>query len=365
MRNRTAESAVRRGAAPPDTMDRCRLYRRFDLFSCDLEQVHVRRLFSRGLRLEVVAGLGMALAVPALAFGAENARGVATQTTMTAQTTDLGGHTRATVNIEVIGEDGLPASGAVSINDHGKPLAGVALNAEGRATTTLELVAGEHNLKAVYQGDASHLVSTSAGSGLQALAATTPDFSVSIAPATLSLKQGQSGSLTALVTPINPSSLPAPIFVTLSCSGLPDQTKCTFTPENVQITSTSTTAIASSMVLATQAASLSTKVGPAPGFTANSVAWAVLLPGGLGLAGLAFGARRRRWLSRIALLTLVGFVTMLGATACAPLYNYRNHGPSQNLPTPTGTFNVTIAAQSSNGVSATTHYATMALTVTK
>jgi hypothetical protein len=321
-------------------------------------------LFGRGLRLEVVAGLGIALAVPALALGADSVRGVATQTTMTAQTSDQGGHTRATVNLEVIGENGLPGSGAVSINDHGKPLAGVALDAQGRAKTTLELPAGDHSLTAVYQGDANHLVSTSAVSSLQAMAASTPDFSVSVAPATLSLKQGQSGSVSALVTPVNPGSLPAPIFVTLSCSGLPDQTKCTFTPENVQITPASSGVIISSMVIATQAASLA-KAEPARIVHANSVAWAILLPGGLGLAGLAFGARRRRWLSRVALIALVGFVTMLSATACAPLYNYRNHGPTQNLPTPTGTFNVTIAAQSSNGVSATTHLATMALTVTQ
>jgi hypothetical protein len=331
----------------------------------DLEQVHVRRLFGRGLRLEVVAGLGIALAVPALALGADNARGVATQTTMTAQTSDLGGHTRATVSIEVIGEDGLPGSGAASIDDHGRPVAGVALDAQGHAKTTLELPAGDHSLKAVYQGDANHLASTSGISSLQAMAASTPDFSVSVAPATLSLKQGQSGAVATLVTPVNPASLPAPIFVTLSCSGLPDQTKCTFTPENVQITPTSSGVITSSMVIATQAASLSSRVEPTSSAKSNRLAWAVLLPGGLGFAGLAFGARRRRWLSRVALMGLVGLVTVIGATGCAPLYNYRNHGPTQNLPTPTGTFNVTIAAQSSNGVSATTHFATMALTVTK
>lgn len=337
---------------------------RFAIFFSNLEQVHVRRLFGRGLRLEVVAGLGVALAVPALAFGAENARGVATQTTMTAQTSDRGGNTRAIVSLGVTGEDGLPATGAVSINDHGKPLAGVALDAHGRATATVELTAGAHSLKAVYQGDAAHAVSTSVVSEVQGMATSIPDFGVAVAPATLSLKQGQSGSLTAVVTPVNPASLPAPIFVTLSCTGLPDQTKCSFTPSSVEILPSSSAAITSSMVIATQAQSLA-KASPAPGAFSRPMALAVLLPGGLGLAGLAFGARRRRWLSRVVLLTLVGFVTMLGATACNPLYNYENHGPSPNLPTPTGTFNVTIAAQSSNGVSATTHFASMALTVTK
>jgi hypothetical protein len=93
------------------------------------------------------------------------------------------------------------------------------------------------------------------------------------------------------------------------------------------------------------------------------VAWAVLLPGTLGLAGLAFSARRRRWLSRLALIALIGFVSILGATACAPRYNYYNHGPPYNLPTPTGSYTLQITAQSSNGIAATTHTTQFALTV--
>ena len=63
------------------------------------------------------------------------------------------------------------------------------------------------------------------------------------------------------------------------------------------------------------------------------------------------------------MLGLVGIVAMLGMTACSPLYTYRNHGPSPNLPTPTGTFTLLVTAQSSNGITATTHSTTLALTV--
>jgi hypothetical protein len=73
--------------------------------------------------------------------------------------------------------------------------------------------------------------------------------------------------------------------------------------------------------------------------------------------------RRRRFLSRLALVSLVALVSVLGTTACSPLYNYFNHGPTHNLPTPAGTYTVTITAQSSNGVTATTHSTTVALTV--
>ncbi len=199
---------------------------------------------------------------------------------------------------------------------------------------------------------------------MHAVSGTTPDFSVSIAPATLSLKQGQSGSATVSITPINAASLTAPMFVTISCSGLPDQSACSFTPENIEIPVGATAAINSSVVVATQATSLA-KAEPNLKRGAQPVALAFLLPGALVLGGIAFGARRRRFLSRMVLLGLVAFVSVLGTVACAPLYNYRNHGPPNNLPTPAGTYSVKIAAQSSNGVTATTRYTTLALTVTQ
>jgi hypothetical protein len=166
------------------------------------------------------------------------------------------------------------------------------------------------------------------------------------------------------VTPINAASLTAPMFVTISCSGLPDQSDCTFTPENIEIPVGAAAAINSSLVLATQATSLA-KAEPGQTRGTQPVFLALLLPGALILGGFAFGARRNRFLSRLVLLALVAFVSILGTVACAPLYNYNNHGPPKNLPTPAGSYNVTIAAQSSNGVTANTHTTTVVMTVTK
>jgi hypothetical protein len=329
-----------------------------------LEQVHVTSLFSRGLRLGLVAGLGIALAMPALAMAAESSNSLATQTRLIAEAHDQGGRTQAILAITVTGEDGLPASGAVVISDQGKSLAGVGLDARGQATATLTLVPGDHSISAVYEGDATHKVSASTDYAVHALVGAAPDFSVSVAPGSLSLKQGQSGSVVASVTPVNAGSLTAPMFVTMSCSGLPDQSACTFTPENIEVLPNATAAIPSTMVIATQSASLAKAVPEArPG--ANPVAWAILLPGTLGLAGLAFSLRCRRLFSRIVLLALVGIVTVLGATACAPLYKYRNHGPPTNRPTPVGTYNLTVTAQSSNGITANTRTTTLVLTVTQ
>jgi hypothetical protein len=327
-------------------------------FSSDSEQVHVIRMFSLW-----VAAVCAALAVPALAAPGTIAQ-KATQTTLQVDTRDVNGRTEASVSIAVEGDDGLPATGSVAIYDKGKPVAGLALDPQGKAASTLTLPGGAHSLRAVYPGDAAHAVSNSSTTPVNAIAGTTPDFSVSVAPGTLSLKQGQSGSAVVSIAPINAASLTGPMFVTISCSGIPDQTTCTFTPESIEIPVGATAAIKSSMVLATQAASL-TRSEPLVYRSAHPIALAVLFPGVVALGGLAFGIRRRRFLSRLVLIALVGLVTELGTTACSPLYNYYNHGPPQNRPTPPGTYNVIITAQSSNGVTATSHPTTLALTVTQ
>lgn len=330
----------------------------------------MRSLKGRGWRLELVAALGIALALPALAFPAPNSgttvgrgsQSLSTETTLNTQIRDLGGSTKATLAITVAGEDGVPATGPVVIEDAGKPLAGVALDATGHASATVSLLPGEHSLSAVYLGDPAHQESASQLSPVRAQAGSVPGFKVSASPTTLSLAQGVSGSVVASVLPVNSSSLTAPMFVTLSCSGLPDQSSCTFTPENIEILPNETAAIPSTMVLATSAGSAARSTPPVTPNT-NRVDWAVLLPGALGLAGLAFGIRRRPWLCRLCLLALVGLVSVLGTTACSPLYNYHNHGPPHNLPTPVGTYTVSINAQSSNGITATTESVTIALTV--
>ncbi|HET7103444.1 MAG TPA: Ig-like domain-containing protein [Terracidiphilus sp.] len=291
-----------------------------------------------------------------------SARGLATQTTLTTEVRDLGGRTHARLAVTVAAEGGQPAPGAVAFQDHGKPLAGAALDGRGHAAVSLTLVPGEHSLTAVYTGTADFQTSVSQVETVNAATGSTPDFSVSVAPATLSLTAGQSGSVKASVTPINAASLTAPMFVTLSCAGLPDQSSCSFTPENVEILPGATANVMSSLVLTTHAKSLAQAV-PARSGQTGSVNWAIMLPGVFGLGGLAFGARRRRWLGRFALMALVGLVTVLGSTACSPLYNYRNHGPPSNLPTPSGNYTIQINAQSSNGITAITHNTTLALTV--
>jgi hypothetical protein len=302
--------------------------------------------------------LGAALAVPGMAQAGPQG----TATTLSTVTHFQNGRTVATAAITVKGEDGLPASGAVVIEEDGRQLAGAALSAEGRSLMDLTLPAGEHQLTALYVGNATHQASASAASGVRAQAVSIPSFQISVSPASFTLTPGQSGSAVVSLAPVNASALTAPMFVTLSCTGFPDQSSCKFTPENVEILPNATTAVTSSMVLTTQAKSLIGRAQPAPGGD-SPVAWAVLLPGVLGLGGLAFSLRRHVWLGRLALIAFMGVITVLGATGCAPRYNYYRHGPDQNLPTPAGSYTLKITAQTSNGITATTQSIPFALTV--
>lgn len=305
----------------------------------------------------------MTLALGAASLMAQTAQSLSTTTTLSAETRDLNGRTQATLSLAVADQNGQPVTGAVVVKDNGTAVAGVALNSEGTATSVVTLGSGDHALTASYAGSSTYAASTSVSTSVNATTSTAPNFSVAVSPTTMTLTQGQSGTATITVTPVNATSLSSPMFVTVSCSGLPDQSKCTFTPTSVEILPNATDAVTSSMVITTVAAS-------GDGSTSSSVRkssplrWAFLLPG-LGLAGLAFGARRKAWLSRVALMGLLALVTTLGATGCNPLYNYQNHGPTTNRATPAGTYTITVTGQTSDGVTATTNSTSMALTVTE
>ncbi len=325
----------------------------------------MRGLSCRSVRLELVAALGVALAGPAWAAGPQAAT-ESTATTLSAETRIQNGHTLASFAVAVKGWDGIPASGTVVIEEDGRQLEGAALSAEGQARLELALPAGDHSLTAIYSGDATHEGSVSPAAKVRTQATSTPDFQLTVNPASVTLTAGQSSgppvtpSIVVSLAPVNTGSLTGPMFVTLACSGFPDQSSCTFTPENVEILPNATAAVTSSMIVTTQNRNRTAQHRRPD---QNPVAWAVLLPGTLALGGLAFSARRRRWLSRLSLLALVGFVTVLGATACAPRYNYYNHGPPFNLPTPAGSYTLQITAQSSNGITATTHTVSFGLVV--
>ncbi len=318
---------------------------------------------------------------------AARAESVPTLTTLTVSAATEGGRTQVRATVNVADEDGNPARGIVAIlegsGEGSRQLASAGLNAAGQAVAVFDLPGGLHSLRAVYEGDADHRGSASDPQAAGATTTSAPDFGVTVSALSPSstLNPGAAGTATVTLTPVNNAALTAPMFVTVSCSGLPDQSSCTFTPETVEIDATTPTSCpsgalpaacppTSSMVIQTQGPGTATGNGPAvqlrptprPG-APSPIAWAFVLPGALGLGGLAWSSRRRRWLSRLFLLAAVGVVTVLGTAGCNPQYYYYNHGQPTNPPTPAGTYTVIVTAQSSNGITAITNTTTVALTV--
>jgi hypothetical protein len=320
--------------------------------------------------------LGVVLAMPALA-----ASGTATTTTLTAGT--LSGCTQP-LSLTVTAS-GSAATGIVTIQDEFNgdtvQLGSVALSSKGVASPEFSLATGSHVLTANYVGNSTY--ASSASSSVAVSVTSTCNFMPTVSnitPATTpvnTLTAGESGAATVSIIPLPSytSSLSGTVTITLSCSGLPDAATCTFTPATVQITSGQTAAVTSSMVIQTVASS-SSALSPAnrKGRGSSPIAWAFLLPGFLGLGGLAWGTRRRnakgqprgtitRWLNRFSLVTLVGLVTLMGTTACNPRYDYYNHGPSSATATPSGNYTLKVTGQSSDGVTATIRSTTFAFTV--
>lgn len=337
----------------------------------------MRRIGCRGLRLNWGAGLALAMLVlPGTAAMAQSAR---TETTLAVTPGPAAGQTQARVTVTE--DNGAPASGIVAIDEGDRQLASVVLSASGQANATIDLPAGVHTIKAVYEGDSTLQSSESRPQATTTTTtSTTPDFQVTVTPLQPSstLTAGSTGNSIVTVSPLNNAALTSPMFITLSCSGLPDQSSCTFTPATLEIVATTPASCAAgspasacpptaSMVIQTQApgtAGHTSMLGPAgPRHTPGGIDWAFLFPAVLGLGGLAWGTRRRRWLSRVLVLSAVGVVTALGTTACSPQYHYYHNGIPRNPPTPAGNYTVTVTAQSSNGITAITHSTTLAMTV--
>src|ERR1700759_3455029 len=136
-----------------------------------------------GMRRAARFAVATVLAVAPAAFAQ-----TATHTTLTAETRDSGSKTVATFSVAVADAGGSAKAGVVTLMDGAKAIASAALDAEGKATIDVDtLKAGDHSIRAVYQGSAADAASTSEAVSVYPQAAAAPDFGVDIAPTTLSL----------------------------------------------------------------------------------------------------------------------------------------------------------------------------------
>ena len=322
----------------------------------------MRKEFGRRRLAQMAMTVGLAAMLPVAASAQ-----TATHTTLTAETRDTAGKTVATFTTQVVDAENASATGVVTLVDHGKAVSSAALNSEGKAEIQYDsMTTGDHSFSAVYNGDADHLASTSESVAVHPMASPAPDFGLAINPTSLSIKVGASGTTQATITPENGFTG----FISLSCAGptgattLPTGITCTYAPANLQV-SAPTTANPSGAVSAQL--SIQTSLGqgfnqaPQPlGPAQPPMVLAILLPG---VIGLGFLGRKRKKLGRFALLLLLSGVALAGTTGCNPRYYYLNHGPTFGGAAP-GTYTLQVIAQTSNGVTASSHVVDLAITVT-
>jgi len=331
----------------------------------------MRRLARKGMVVALAAGFATLLATStALA----QSTGIATQTTLTTNSLELNGRTVTTYSATVVGDDGKPATGVVMLTEQGKSLAGAALDATGQANIRLDsLAAGNHVLIAAYSGDSVHAASQSESVAVTS-AVTADSFALSINPTSVTIAApGDAATVVATITPGSGFTG----FVSLSCAGppvsagsstdsaLPVGVTCLFTPENLQITSSTQPFTSSFSVQTTSpAGQLSKNHKGGSGVRGHDagapLVLAVLLPGVIGLGMLG---RKRKLFGRVALVIMVGAIGVIGTSACNARYSYLNHPPTANYGTLPGAYTLTIWAQTSDGVTASEQFLTMPLTV--
>lgn len=223
-------------------------------------------------------------------------------------------------------------SGTITYYD-GTTALGTATATNGSASFTLSsLAVGAHTITASYAENDPYLASTSNTQSVVIVS----DFTLTIAPTSLSLYQGETASYTITVTPGTGFTLD----VALACSGAPTNSTCTISPETVS-GGTGT----AKLTIVTKAPSQSTTARLERG------------GGGVFLAGLVLLLVPKRWRRRglWSMVLLLG-VVMGTMSAC---------GGSGSLTdgTPAGSSTITVTGTSTISTLTITETATTTLNV--
>jgi len=230
-------------------------------------------------------------------------------------------------------------TGSVSFYDGTTLLGSVAITNGSAAFTTASLAVGGHSVVATYSGDTNFNPATSSPAAVT-ISALTPAFSLTGAPATLSIGSGANGVVTLNIA-ANASFSGA---VNLSCSGAPSKASCAVNPGSVTLAEgQSATA---TLVIGTTTTSADVNRSTAPWGAAASLAM---------LCGVFFGRRKRvRMLAGLSL----GIILSLGMllTGCS------NGGSTAPATGPTS-FTVTITATPASGSTASAQTTTVNVTV--
>lgn len=207
-------------------------------------------------------------------------------------------------------------------------------------------VSASETIEAIAVDPAEWSGASAVASAAYTISAATPDFEVSVNPTSLTIAAGQSGQATFTVTPENGFDS----AVTFSCSGLPAEASCSFSPTSV---TPNGAAVTSTLTVTTTAASSAYRW---PGGWPTVAVYAVLAILSLALIG-GVGKRRRRVPAVLQFAALcVSLAIASGLASCSKGTSEKNTG------TPPGTETVSVSAAASAGAS---HVATLTITVTQ
>jgi hypothetical protein len=214
-------------------------------------------------------------------------------------------------------------TGTVTFNS-GSTALGTGTLSGGTATySTSKLAASQYSVTAVYGGDSNYTGSTSNASSLDVV-----DFQIAANPATITVSSpGQSGNAALTLSPMAGFNQP----VAFACSGLPTGATCSFASTSNGTTVTIATTGPNSALMSQRAS-----------VTRGGTLFAILLPG---LLGLAFSGTRKRVLSAMRVLMVLGaFALTSPLVACGGLGGGGGTGSGGSGGTPSGTSNVTVTA---------------------
>lgn len=298
---------------------------------------------------------GFALASLMISTGLSAQTQVATHTQLSVASAK-----QITLTAKVNAMTGSAASGGTVNFETAAGSIGSATVENGVATLNVDaLPPGTKNVTAVYQGSEGFSASSTTAQADATPAPVLPDFSIAASQSSFSLNPGDFATTVLTVTPIGAFA----DQVTLSCSGLPNSTvNCTFSPAtpNPQNGNPAT----STLQIQTQAPSGTNNTSNLTDMKPSHIAVAIGIPGMLALVGLGT-LRKRSGLNGQKLLGLAALFAagIFGMNGCAARYSYFHHPPSPNVGTTAGTYNITVAANASNGSNVISHTLNIVLTV--